>query len=179
MNSARIKKCVRRFKREYGLQHPSVKDLEKIFDRQGFTVVRYHPTVNDVDVQTVIDSFGLQELVARANGFLYMDRNYRLVFINEKLSDQEALLVLAHEEGHFYCGHASQIPIVGQSVMEEYEANEFAHYLLHNTMFEKAGAWIAGHKGRLLIAALLLVLLGTGIQTCKVYRERRVYEGEY
>ena len=49
--------------------------------------------------------------------------------MNESLTDQEKILVMAHEEGHYYCGHKSGNKAI--SAVEEYEANEFAHYLLY------------------------------------------------
>ena len=58
-------------------------------------------------VETVVHALGLEERIARSNGSIYIDRNYRLLFVNESLTDQEKILVMAHEEGHYYCGHKS------------------------------------------------------------------------
>ena len=82
----------------------------------------------------MIDSLGVQDMISHSNGFLYTDSNYHLVFLNEKLNAQERLVVLAHEEGHYYCGHTNIREIIGRSVIEEQEANEFSHFLLHGTV---------------------------------------------
>ena len=105
MSSTNIKKQVKRFRQEFHLQEVSAEALEDIFEQQGFTVVYFNPILNNPDVETVIKSFELQDMIRQSNGFLYMDQTHRLVFLNENLSDSEKRIVLAHEQGHYYCGH--------------------------------------------------------------------------
>ena len=179
MNTTEIKKLVRAFRREFAIREVTPGVLEDAFTRQGFTIVEYNPVVNDPDVSTVIDHLGLTDMIARTNGFLYVDANYRLVFLNEKLSMAERMLVLAHEEGHYYCGHLGSRSEVGHSVAEEYEANEFAHFL----MKKSAGSAIKGfafrHRKPLIIGGILAGLAAGGGIATKEYQERQLYEGEY
>ena len=179
MNPAKSKKHVRGFKREYALHRISEAVLEDVFERQGFTIIPFNPVVNDPDVETVICSLGLQDMVAQTNGFLYVDENYRLVFVNEKLSEEEKLLVLAHEQGHYYCGHMNFVTRLGRSVEEEFEANEFAHYLLRRTASDRVREWIRRHRVRIVVMLVLMFLIAGGIWLYRDYRERRLYEGEY
>ena len=134
MSSTYIKKQVSRFRREFNIQDVSAKILEDIFEKQGFTVIHFNPVLNDPDVEIVIQSFDLQDMIRSSNGFLYLDQNHRLVFVNENLSESERRIVLAHEQGHYYCGHSSHTDVIGRNVSEEFEANEFAHYLLRENI---------------------------------------------
>lgn len=38
--------------------------------------------------------------------------------------------MLSHEEGHIWNKHLAKQSIFGEDVIQEHEANEFAHYLL-------------------------------------------------
>ena len=62
--------------------------------------------------------------------FTYFSDKHRLVFINENLNEDEKTVVLAHEQGHIWNGHFSSKSVIGHDVMQEYQANEFEHYLL-------------------------------------------------
>ena len=69
--------------------------------------------------------------------FTYRDDKYRIVFINEDLNEEERLVALAHEEGHIWNDHLTKDNVIGNDVIQEYEANEFAHYLLKDTTGKK------------------------------------------
>ena len=95
-----IKRKVRRFRREYNIRSCTLPALTQVFEKQEFTIIWFNAVLNDKDVQTVVHALGLEERIIRSNGFIYIDRNYRLLFVNESLTDQEKILVMAHEEGH-------------------------------------------------------------------------------
>ncbi len=176
-----VKRSVHTFLRDYRLEDVTVQDLLAIFENQGFIVLEFNPViqVNDPDIQTVISSLKLEEMIVRSSGFLYLDSHYRLVFVNEKLSEREKLLVLAHEEAHFYLGHASQSPTVGRDVLEEYEANEFVHYLLFPSSRRTLKKIWRRFRPLILIALLLVGLALGGSLTAKKQVERTLYEGEF
>ena len=180
MDSRDIKKKVRQFKKEYGIAGcPDWQVLESAFERQGFTIIEFSTAANDPDVETLIQSLKLVDRTSKSKGFLYADENFRLVFVNEKLSEEEKLIVLAHEEGHYYCGHMNRKQIIGHDVQEEYEANEFAHFLLHTTVGSQICHILS--KCKLVIAFIALVFL----VVCAVYfvskelKDQQLYEGEY
>ena len=179
MKNGEIKKKVKEFRREYNVKEISSDSLETIFIKQGFTIIEYNPVINDPDVTTVIQNLGLTDMIAHSNGFLYVDSNYRLVFINEKLNDTEKVILYAHEEGHYYCGHTKAITVVGRTVQEEYEANEFAHYLLQKSLLEKAKDLIPKYKKQVTIGALLLFLVLGSCVAAKEYHDRMLYMGDY
>lgn len=165
-----IKRKVRRFRREYNIRTCTLPALTQAFEKQGFTIIWFNPVLNDKDVETVVHALGLEERIARSNGFIYIDRNYRLLFVNESLTDQEKILVMAHEEGHYYCGHKSGNKAI--SVVEEYEANEFAHYLLYVNPLSR-------HKKYIAVGAVAAVLAVGGFKGAQEYHDRQLYEGEF
>lgn len=179
MSSTYIKKQVSRFRREFNIQDVSAEILEDIFEKQGFTVIHFNPVLNDPDVEIVIQSFDLQDMIRSSNGFLYLDQNHRLVFLNENLSESERRIVLAHEQGHYYCGHSSHTDVIGRNVSEEFEANEFAHYLLRENIYSKLKKAVWNNKKKLLLMLLAcFILAGVGI-VLKEHRDHEIYEGEY
>lgn len=182
MNSKDIKLKVSQFRQDFNVKKCTTEKMEEVFRKQGFTLINYNPVLNDEDVATVIHSFGLEEMILRSSGFLFMDKNHRLLFVKEGLTEKEKLLILAHEEGHYYLGHASGMAFIGKNVTEEYEANEFVHFLLQGSMFERARGTIARHK-KVVIAIVAAAAIGggAGIATHEYgkYRERVIYEGEY
>ncbi|MCC8097723.1 MAG: ImmA/IrrE family metallo-endopeptidase [Eubacterium sp.] len=171
-----VKQKARRFCREYKIHNLSEKRAEEIIESRGFTVVEYSPVFNDSDVNLLLDELGLKTEVMRSNGFTYVSGRYRLVFINENLSEEEKRIVLIHELGHIYCGHFSHTNIVGLDVKDEYEANEFAHYVMCPSAAEAIGRRLFGHRKAFAAAAVLIVLFCIiGIRTVK----EQSYYGEY
>lgn len=179
MDKHEIKKTATRFRSQYTKGQLTLDGIKEVLRDQGYTIVEFNHIFNDEDVATVIDELHLSSMTDKSKGFTYVDRNHRLVFLHEDLSKEEKLLVLAHEEGHIFCEHFHHSPIIGVDVEEEYEANEFAHYILNPPAASKAGELIKRHK-RITIAvaiALVFCLIG-GIGWSHVAKERTYY-GEY
>lgn len=179
MKTSEIKKLVTQFRREFGIQDVTDESLEVAFKKQGFTIIDFNPVVNDLDVTTVIESLGLHDRIKHSNGFIYVDGNYRLVFLNEKLNAVERCVVLAHEEGHYYCGHTASRDVIGRTVIEEQEANEFSHYLLQGTVRSRVSNTVSKQKKPLIIGAIIASLAVGGGVVSKEIHDRQIYEGEY
>ena len=179
MNTSEIQKLVMKFRHEFGIRDVTVESLEDAFEKQGFTIIEFNPVLNDPDVNTVINSFGLQDRISHSNGFLYIDSNYRLVFLNENLNAAEKRIVLAHEEGHYYCGHMNSRDVIGRNVIEEQEANEFSHYLLQETIRSRAYNNVTKFKKPLIIGSIIAGLVVGGGAVSKYMHDRQLYEGEY
>ena len=177
MVTTEIKRQAKKFRKLYRLKDASWQNLTDILQEQGFMVIEFNPVINDKDVETVIRKLGLEENIRHSKGFLYHDGNYRLVFINEKLTDQEKAIVLAHEEAHYFCGHTTAR--IGRDVVEEFEANEFVHYIMEKRPAEKIREFGRRNKKRILTGVLILSLTGGGITAAKQYRDWKVYEGTY
>lgn len=116
----------------------SVKDVEKVIAKQGFTIIEFSLLDDDtVDSSLVIRELGLSEYALSEKGFTYADSDIRLVFVNRDLTDEEKLLVLLHEEGHILCKHYSHLPVFGESVIEESEANLFLAFVTNPSLVDK------------------------------------------
>ena len=135
--SCTSKKLACKFRKEYKINKLTASALSEILTKQGYTVVNFNSLYNEPDVAELINTLNLSDFVKERKGFTYADSNHRIVFVNEDLSEQEKLLVLLHEEGHIYCGHLTEKSIIGRDVIQEYEANEFVHYMLNETFFQK------------------------------------------
>ena len=177
--SSESKQKVNSFRKEFQLREITYQTLTAAFERQGFTVIEFNPVINDPDVAAIIKNLHLEQQVLYSKGFLYTDANYRLVFVNEKLNEDEKTLVLAHEQGHYYCGHASSTTIVGRDVQEEHEANEFVHYLMKKSTSTRIKTLFAKHKKHFLAAALAIILALAGTFSAIQYHDKMIYEGHY
>lgn len=167
------------FLKEYSLSNVTQADLRRIIKAQGYTIVEFNHIYNDEAVAALIEALGLEDMVASAKGFTYADRQRRLVFLHEDLSEKEKLLVLAHEEGHIYCDHLSTAPIMGADVVQEHEANEFTHYILKQGIAGRFGGFVKKHKVICAVAAAVLVVALVGALVWRAVETERSYYGEY
>ena len=164
------------FLREYRLTEVTFAGLKKILEQMGYTIAEFGSSEAS---ETIISELKLRKYADNTRGFTYADSNYRIVFVDENLSETEKRIVLAHETGHIVCGHSGTVPIIGNDVMEEYEANEFVHWLLNPNIFVRIRMWIIRHKIMTLIcAAVLIVVTISGIAVTKIV-EDKIYYGDY
>ncbi|MDO4475695.1 MAG: ImmA/IrrE family metallo-endopeptidase, partial [Lachnospiraceae bacterium] len=137
--------------------------LQSIIENQGYTFVEYNGIADSKEVQTLIELLGIEQNILSSQCFIYQDNHHRLVFIHEDLSEEERMIVLAHEEGHIWnkhmCGNSSSY----ENILQEHEANEFAHYILKTGKTKK---WI-----RRVIPAMMVLALG--VMTVVFTRERQ------
>lgn len=174
-----IKKAVSAFKKKYKLAEITEKTLCDALETQGYTVIRFNTIVNDEDVTQIISNLNLEDTILSHKGFTYSNDKYRLVFVNDDLSEEERLMVLAHEVGHIFCEHMTCQPIIGQDVKQEHEANEFAHYLLHPDKTDKTKAWFKGHKKLVIALCACILLIAVGVAIFSFVSREKTYYGEY
>lgn len=174
-----IKKTLKLFRNEFGVSNVTLEDLRSVIKKQGYTIIEFNDIADDENVATLVDILGLQSFCQSSKGFTYADSKYRLVFVHEALSEAEKLMILAHEEGHIYCNHLASTPILGRDVIEEHEASEFAHYLLHHNVWQRIRQISGEHKKTITTVAAAIVLLIVGcIVFYKIHCEATYY-GEY
>lgn len=174
-----IRTRAKAFLNEYKLNEVTLQDLRKIINSQGYTIIEFNHIFNDENVTKLIEALGIEDAVDKSRGFTYADKQRRLVFLDEDLSEDEKRLVLAHEEGHIYCGHLSSCPIIGKDVVEEHEANEFTHYILNVAAGRKLGNTIKNHKKVVSIVAALLIVSAIGLIVFHAISKEQSYYGEY
>jgi len=179
MDISDVKKKAGRFLTHYLKQPLSLDSLSEVISRQGYTIIEFNHIYNDESVTTVITELKLSDVVEKEKGFIYVDRNHRLVFLHEDMSEDEKLMVLAHEEGHIFCEHFGHSPIIGKDVSEEYEANEFAHYILNPPIQYRIYITMIQHKKLYVAIAVLLVLFAITIASWSQITKEESYYGEF
>ncbi len=179
MTGREVRKKEKDFCRQNGLHNVDYSSLSAAVEKLGFTIIEFNHIINSKEVQTLIDSLKLSDTMLRTRGFSYADSKFRLVFVHEDLTEEEKTIVLAHEAGHILLGHLSSASIIGRDVREEYEANEFAHFLLNRSFFDKICDFIVSHKAvfvSVVAAVCVICALTLGI----AYANKQAqYYGEY
>ena len=179
MRSNAIKAKAKSFFKKYKLNNVDVPNLKDVLKKQGYTLIEFNHVVNSEAVSALIKALGIEQNIASSKGFTYADEQRRLVFVHEDLTDEEKRIVLAHEEGHIFCGHLSSASIIGRDVREEHEANEFAHYILKDTIGRKIRADCQKHKKGICVVAALMVVAIIGAVIFGIIKKEQSYYGEY
>lgn len=179
MTNREIKLNAQRFIKEFDIRTVSYEALQDAAEKQGYTVVEFNHLLNDGPEATLIRALKLSEQIRCSRGFTYADSHRRIVFVDESLSDDEKMILIAHELGHIRCGHMSSASIIGKDVREEFEANEFAHYLFMPSPRTRARSFVLAHKIPFIIgiSAFALLLAGTMVFV-SVFTKNRYY-GDY
>lgn len=153
------KRKVAEFKRKYRLKTINSADLWEALTAQGYTLVEFNSIENKQDVASLIEALQLEDQIARSKCLTYQNDKYHIVFIREDLNDEERTIVLAHEEGHIWNGYVSSNNVLGADIVQEHEANEFAHHLLK----DKSGNIKRAEVTAAICVVVLLLVAGTGI----------------
>lgn len=170
------KKRAIEFVKKFKFYKPNLKDLYKIFESQGYVLIEFNALGNDGDVETILKNLSLTGYIYKTRAFTYADDKYRLVFVNEDLSEEEKLNVLLHEEGHIFCEHLSKREIIGEDVKQELEANLFASTVLKQPL----SLAFSKHKKAFVCALVALcVLAATGYTVARMIEESKYYEHYY
>ncbi len=170
-----IKKITTGFIKQHKLITINYSVLKKAAVNMGYTIIEYNNIVNEKDVHTVIENLKLGDMILSSRGFTYVSKDYRLIFINEDLNDEEKLIVLSHEIGHIVCGHFVSAHIIGKDVKEEYEANEFSHHLLNKSVSKS----IIVHQKSFIIAVIMLCLFAVILAAYFINHNKNTYHGDF
>jgi len=174
-----LKDRVSEYKRKYKVSKITEKVLLDIIEKQGYTVIFFNKYCNDENVKEVLDNLELNDMIQLHKGFTFANGKFRLVFINDELSEEERIMVLAHEEGHIYCDHMASNAVLGQDVRQEYEANEFAHFLLYPQKSENAKIWFFEHKKAFITVLVCIALVLSSIFAVTYIKKEKSYFGEF
>ena len=157
-----LKQTAYNFLKKFKITDLNVHTLSDAITKQGYTIVEYSRISNQEDVEQLLDALGVKALSLTTGAFTYADKNYRIVFIEEGHSDDELLILLAHEEGHIFCGHLNNnCNVIGDSVLNEQEANTFAHYLLKKDFLRSVKLYASVNKLKTaLICCIFALVIG-------------------
>lgn len=153
------------YRRKYKISSVTSEVLRTALEEQGYTIIEFNGVDDNENVRILKDLLGLAPYMEQSRGFTYRDKKYRLVFVNEALNEEERQIVLAHEQGHIWNDHMEKDYIFGNDVVQEYEANEFVHYLMKYKKGKMRGKWM----GCALAGILICIALVSGIL---LYRNR-------
>ena len=178
MNRERIIKAnVRSMRSKYKLSKVTLDNLVYIIEDQGFEIIEYDSTEDSTE-NHLIDSLNLRDYISGNKAFTYQCGILRYVFLSDELTAEEKLYALAHEVGHIFCGHLKEGNIL-YSVEEEYEANEFAHAILHPPIWGRIIQLIMEHKRKVCVVAVALIV-ACGVVIGITYNEKQAaYIDEY
>lgn len=179
MKTSEIRKEVSAFRSENSLTDISYESLCASVESMGYTVIEFDTFLRDKNVRTLVEEFDLNTQISNSRGFIYANGEFRLVFINEALSDNEKALVLAHEAGHIALGHTTKKSVFGNEVSEEHEANEFAHYLLNPDSHIKAAGFFNAHKKAVIALVMTVIIAFSAIGIISAVHRNNSYAGDF
>ena len=130
MTTAAVDKEVLNFRKEHGIKKVTYSVLSGITEKSGYTIILFNSYNNNANVSRLCNALNIGNELLMSRGFTYSKGEFRLVFVNDTLSEKEKTIVLSHELGHIVLGHAGRAPVIGHDVQEEFEANEFAAFLM-------------------------------------------------
>lgn len=159
-----IKRIANAFIKKHKIKTVDYSVLKAVAADVGYTIIEFNGICNDKDVETIIQNLNIGDVINKSRGFTYASKECRLIFINEDLNDDEKILVLSHELGHIACEHLSTLPIIGKDVKDEYEANEFSHYLLEHNFYRKVKNIFNFHRVKI-IATFVVLCICIGLIT--------------
>lgn len=173
------KKKVCDFLKRYRLKSITIGSLSKAITEMGYTIILFNKSLNNNDVETIINNLKLREYILNSRGFIYTDCNYRLLFLNESLNNEEKVFVLAHEIGHIVFNHIKSGTVIGNDVKEEYEANEFVHHLLNPPLIVKAKTAMVTHKKATISVLIVMLIAFITFTTSIIVNKEQSYYGEF
>lgn len=163
--------------KEYGLSEPTLDDLVFITQRLGYEIIDFSQEETSVAITTLVHELGVTDLIKTSRAFVYQKGDVKLLFVDDTMTSDEKRYAIAHELGHIFLDHLSKNSSFSADMEEEFEANEFAHYLLNPDSRTKAGLWphrrgnynsSAGTGINIrLIAVLLIIITGLGLLSFK------------
>lgn len=177
--ASKIKRSANRFIKEYKIKNLTVERISEIIKSQGYRIIRFGKAYNEKNIEILINGLELNGYVQAYSAFTYADDKYRLVFLEDNISDEEALILLTHEEGHIYNEHFGEAVIAGKNTIHEYEANEFAHYVLTPTFATKTTTCISNHKTVAIICSILILFIAGACIATPIIIKQQTYYGNY
>ena len=82
-------------------------------------------------------------------------------------------------EGHIVCGHMEYSHCSSDGIEDEFEANEFAHYLLHPKAHQKVRNYLLSHKSSAIVTGLIALVIIIGIVFAANAAQENRYYGDY
>lgn len=162
---------------QYKLSKINLDNLIYIIEDQGFEIIEFEPG-DGLLTNSLIRDLKLTSYAQAGKAFAYQQGSAKFVFVCEDMSAKEKLYALAHEVGHIFCLHLRD-GNMEYSVHEEYEANEFAHHLLHPSFIDNIKRWIAEHKKSVVLGTTITLVIVTLVFVIAGIIKTNSYYGDY
>ncbi len=172
MSADKAKQTAEQVLVRYGITRMTPETLLFLIEEQNYEVVDLNRD------EPILSRLGLPDAVTAQESFVYRNGNTRLLFVSEKLDGEELGYVFAHELGHILLGHL-ELEMFASGVRQEYEANEFAHHLLHPSLSVRCRALIGRHKRLAVCIAAFLLCMGLATAGIRYAQIQDSYFGEY
>ena len=161
----------------YGISRPTIDNLLYILSDLGYDLIDFDPDHLSESFLLLQEELNIPDEILTQSGFSLSRGDIHLVFVRDNLSIAEKRYVLAHELGHIVLDHLQ--PGMRPTVLQEYDANVFAHALIASSIKVRISSYIKNHKLKLICLAGALVVFITGVfLLVNNIRERNFY-GEY
>ncbi|OQB13123.1 MAG: hypothetical protein BWY15_01922 [Firmicutes bacterium ADurb.Bin193] len=178
--TSKIKQAAYKFLKEYKIKKLTLERITEIIRSQGYKIIRFGKAYNEKNIEILINGLELKGYVQAYSAFTYTDDKYRLVFLEDNISEDEALILLTHEEGHIYNGHFGETVIAGKNTLDEFEANEFTHYVINPTKISKATTLVSNHKvASIIVSIFVLFAIGVSIANPSMLKHQTYYGNYY
>lgn len=165
--------------KQYKISTPTLDELLFLIKSYGFEVIDYELDSGRGSADALINELSLQSFAITGKAFTYQKSEIKLIFVCDSMTPEEKKYALAHELGHIVCGHLKNGLCNKADMTEEFEANEFAHYLLHPGAGIKVSKWVHTHKTLSLIALVVLIAGIVAIPILHHISVEKTYYGEY
>lgn len=162
---------------QYKLSKINLDNLIYIIEDQGFEIIEFE-SGDGLLTNSLIQDLKLTSYAQAGKAFAYQQGSAKFVFICEDMSAKEKLYALAHEVGHIFCLHLRD-GNMEYSVHEEYEANEFAHHLLHPNITANIKRWVVERKKSIIIGASITLVLIVFVLIIAGIVKSNSYYGDY
>ena len=166
----RPEKLARQIQKKYRFDIPTLDNLVFLVGQQGYELVDFDPE-SDSFIE-LCHELGSDKAISTA--FVCTGEDARMLFVRSSLSAEEQRIVLAHELGHIVCQHQAN----HTSVEEEYEADEFAHYLLNPSPWLRLQNQLVRRKWAVLAVIAALSVLAWGANALYHSRYSNYYVSE-
>ncbi len=125
----------------------------------GWKVVYYGKDDISRELLTALE---LEEFAQNVPAFCYRNQKNGFIFIKDCYDIESKRCLLSHELGHIKCGHFQYFSCYceNSNILEETQANEFSHYLLHPGAWSKLKHRLLKPKSKKLATAIALIVLG-------------------
>lgn len=121
-----VLKVAKKYRRNFIRKQVNVENVISYLSRIGYSVFFY----SDTKGRHLLMEHNLEEHSEKVYALTYSTRNDKLVFVSDKISQEEKLHALLHETGHILLGHLEKRDSVQDDQMAEIQADAFVQYVL-------------------------------------------------